>query len=137
VSGPFSDTPSPSLSGRLRQYYTEILFAHANDPAVDALVRPPCILILICARPARVGGRTILVDCRDVYDDIAADDPAMLAIRLVHIGRTCGAVCSSDTGTMQVPTAGRAAAWSGMRGCLLKDSPCGAARTDARTRCNL
>jgi alpha-ketoglutarate-dependent taurine dioxygenase len=60
----------------------------------SALVRPPRVLILICARPARVGGHTILVDGGDVYDHIAADDPAMLDAlctpRSVYFGGSCG-----------------------------------------------
>jgi hypothetical protein len=44
----------------------------------SALSRPPRVLILICLRPAPVGGDSILVDGWQLYADIARTDPAML-----------------------------------------------------------
>lgn len=44
------------------------------------LPRPPGALILICARAAHAGGDSVLVDGREVYDEIARSDPAMLQV---------------------------------------------------------
>jgi hypothetical protein len=52
------------------------LSPHTEGTAVD---RPPRILMLACIRPAQSGGRSHLVDGRDLYDEIAHTDPAMLA----------------------------------------------------------
>src|SRR6266567_6571185 len=45
----------------------------------SALAQPPRVLILICLRPAYAGGYSVLVDGRELYDEIARDEPAMLA----------------------------------------------------------
>ncbi|MFE9693674.1 TauD/TfdA family dioxygenase [Micromonospora sp. NPDC005806] len=52
------------------------LWPHTEGAAV---CRPPRVLMLACLRPAQTGGRSHLVDGRDLYDGIARTEPAMLA----------------------------------------------------------
>lgn len=52
------------------------LWPHTEGSAVG---RPPRVLMLACLRPAQTGGRSHLVDGRDLYDEIARTEPAMLA----------------------------------------------------------
>ncbi|MGW3808729.1 TauD/TfdA family dioxygenase [Micromonospora sp. NPDC005113] len=52
------------------------LWPHTEGSAV---CRPPRVLMLACLRPAQTGGRSHLVDGRDLYDEIARTEPAMLA----------------------------------------------------------
>jgi alpha-ketoglutarate-dependent taurine dioxygenase len=52
------------------------LSPHTEGSALD---RPPRVLMLACIRPAQVGGRSHLVDGRDLYDEIARTDADMLA----------------------------------------------------------
>jgi hypothetical protein len=52
------------------------LWPHTEGTAVE---RPPGILMLGCIRPAHSGGRSHLVDGREVYEEIARTNPAMLA----------------------------------------------------------
>jgi len=52
------------------------LWPHTEGTAVE---RPPGILMLGCIRPAHSGGRSHLVDGREVYAEIARTNPAMLA----------------------------------------------------------
>jgi len=63
---------APSLAGLTGRK----LWPHTEGTAVD---QPPRILMLACIRPAQSGGRSPLVDGRDLYDEIAHTDPAMLA----------------------------------------------------------
>ncbi|MGN9805586.1 TauD/TfdA family dioxygenase [Micromonospora sp. L32] len=52
------------------------LWPHTDGSAV---CRPPRVLMLACLRPAQIGGSSHLVDGRDLYDEIARTEPAMLA----------------------------------------------------------
>jgi alpha-ketoglutarate-dependent taurine dioxygenase len=52
------------------------LWPHTEGSAVD---QPPRVLMLACLRPAETGGRSHLVDGRDLHDEIVRTDPAMLA----------------------------------------------------------
>ncbi|MGW3608201.1 TauD/TfdA family dioxygenase [Micromonospora sp. NPDC005161] len=45
----------------------------------SAVCRPPRVLMLACLRRAQTGGRSHLVDGRDLYDEIARTEPAILA----------------------------------------------------------
>ncbi|MGN9915836.1 TauD/TfdA family dioxygenase [Micromonospora palomenae] len=60
----------------------------------SAVCRPPRVLMLACLRPAQTGGRSQLVDGRDLYDKIARTEPAMLAAlskpRSAYFGRGSG-----------------------------------------------
>jgi Taurine catabolism dioxygenase TauD, TfdA family len=69
--------PRPPADGTSLAGFTDReLWSHTEGTAVD---RPPRILMLACIRPARIGGDSLLVDGRDLYDEIAGTDPAMLA----------------------------------------------------------
>ncbi|MFE9958943.1 TauD/TfdA family dioxygenase [Micromonospora sp. NPDC005299] len=52
------------------------LWPHTEGSAV---CRPPGVLMLACLRPAQTGGRSHLVDGRELYDEIVRTEPAMLA----------------------------------------------------------
>ncbi|MEU8091688.1 TauD/TfdA family dioxygenase [Micromonospora chalcea] len=69
---PASKVGRTSLAG----FTDRELWPHTEGSAV---CRPPRVLMLACLRPARTGGRSHLVDGRDLYDEIARTDPAMLA----------------------------------------------------------
>jgi len=67
------------------------LWPHTDGTALD---RPPRVLILACVRPAPTGGRSHLVDGRDLYHEIARSDPAMLTAlstpRSAYFGTAAG-----------------------------------------------
>lgn len=69
---PASKDGKTSLAG----FTDRELWPHTEGSAV---CRPPRVLMLACLRPAQTGGRSHLVDGRDLYDGIARTEPAMLA----------------------------------------------------------
>ncbi|MGN9889819.1 TauD/TfdA family dioxygenase [Micromonospora sp. L31] len=69
---PASKDEKNSLAG----FTDRELWPHTEGSAV---CRPPRVLMLACLRPAQTGGRSQLVDGRELYDEIARTDPAMLA----------------------------------------------------------
>ncbi|MEV0726555.1 TauD/TfdA family dioxygenase [Micromonospora purpureochromogenes] len=69
---PASRDGTTSLTG----FTDRELWPHTEGSAV---CRPPRVLMLACLRPAQTGGRSQLVDGRDLYDKIARTEPAMLA----------------------------------------------------------
>jgi hypothetical protein len=44
----------------------------------SVMAEPPRVLVLMCVRPASVGGHSVLVDGKQVYDDVAGEDSTML-----------------------------------------------------------
>ncbi|MEU4476482.1 TauD/TfdA family dioxygenase [Micromonospora sp. NPDC023966] len=69
---PASKDGETSLAG----FTDRELWPHTEGSAV---CRPPRVLMLACLRPAQTGGRSHLVDGRELYDGIARTEPAMLA----------------------------------------------------------
>lgn len=67
--------PSPRDGTSLTGFTNRELWPHTEGSAV---CRPPRVLMLACLRSAETGGRSILVDGRDLYDEIARTEPAML-----------------------------------------------------------
>lgn len=68
--------PSSKEGTSLTGFTNRELWPHTEGSAVR---RPPRVLMLACLRPAETGGRSLLVDGRDLYDEIARTEPAMLA----------------------------------------------------------
>jgi hypothetical protein len=69
--------PETALQAGFAGFSDRELHPHTEG---SALAQPPGVLILICMRPARAGGHSVLVDGRRLYDDIARDDRGMLAV---------------------------------------------------------
>jgi hypothetical protein len=69
---PASKDGETSLAG----FTDRELWPHTEGSAV---CRPPRVLMMACLRPAQTGGRSHLVDGRELYDEIARTEPAMLA----------------------------------------------------------